>query len=145
MKNLPTLVQGMKIRPDQLQAIQLRRLQSIITCAYDRTVYYRETMDSLGIKPQDIQSLADLQYFPVINRADVKEHFTDMLARGIDVNTCKVTHSSGTTGEPVEYAYDGHALNFARAIKVREKLWCGVRPGDRWVNIAMTRKRGGHR
>ena len=144
IKNLPALMQGMKIHPDHLQTIQLRRLRSIITCAYERTVYYRETMDSLGIKPQDIRSLADLQYFPVINRADVKEHFTEMLARGVDVNRCKVTHSSGTTGEPVEYAYDGQALNFARAIKVREKLWCGVRPGDRWVNIAMTRKRGGH-
>jgi len=144
MKNLPALMQGMKIDPDRLQAIQLRRLRSVITHAYEHTIYYRETMDSLGIKPRDIRSLADLRYFPVINRADVKEHFTEMLARGVDVNTCKVTHSSGTTGEPVEYAYDGHALNFARAIKVREKLWCGVRPGDRWVNIAMTRKRGGH-
>ncbi|HEY6540850.1 MAG TPA: hypothetical protein VIZ18_07940 [Ktedonobacteraceae bacterium] len=144
MKNLPALMQGMKIHTDHLQDIQLRRLRSIITHAYENTVYYRETMDYLGIKPQDIRSLADLRLFPVINRADVKEHFTDMLARGVDVNTCKVTHSSGTTGEPVEYAYDGHALNFARAIKVREKLWCGVRPGDRWVNIAMTRKRGGH-
>src|SRR5690349_240069 len=126
MKNLPGLMQGMKIQPDRLQALQLRRLRSIITHAYEQTVYYRETMDSLGIKPRDIHNLADLQYFPVINRADVKEHFTDMLARGVDVNACKVTHSSGTTGEPVEYAYDGYALNFARAIKVREKLWCGV-------------------
>ncbi len=144
MKNLPALMQGMKIHPDHLQAIQLRRLQSIITHAYEHTLYYRETMDRLGIKPRDIRSLADLQYFPIINRADVKEHFSYMLARGVDVKTCKVTHSSGTTGEPVEYAYDAQALNFARAIKVREKLWCGVRPGDRWVNIAMTRKRGGH-
>ena len=144
MKNLPGLMQGMKIHTDHLQAIQLRRLRSIITHAYQNTVYYRETMDSRGIKPQDIRCLEDLRHFPVINRADVKEHFTEMLARGIDVNKCKVTHSSGTTGEPVEYAYDLRALNYARAIKVREKLWCGVRPGDRWVNIAMTRKRGGH-
>lgn len=144
MKNLPGLMRGMKIDADHLQTVQLRRLRSIISCAYERTVYYREMMDRLGLKPEDIRSLEDVRHFPVITRADVKEHFSEMLARGVDVSRCKVTHSSGTTGEPVEYAYDGQALNVARAIKVREKLWCGVRPGDRWVNIAMTRKRGGH-
>src|SRR5690242_12220609 len=96
MKNLPALMQGMKIQPDHLQAIQLRRLRSVITYAYEHTVYYRETMDSLGIRPQDVRSLADLRYFPVINRADVKEHFADLLARGVDASRCKVTHSSGT-------------------------------------------------
>ncbi|HLX57290.1 MAG TPA: hypothetical protein VKR83_09720 [Ktedonobacteraceae bacterium] len=144
VKNLPGLMRGMTIGEEHLKAVQLRRLRSVIAHAYQNTVYYRETMDALGIKPQDIRRLEDLSYFPVINRADVKEHFSEMLARGVDVKTCKVTHSSGTTGEPVEYAYDGQALNVARAIKVREKLWCGVRPGDRWINIAMTRKRGGH-
>ena len=144
LKNLPGLMRGMKIETDDLQAMQLRRLRSIVTHAYENTVYYRETMDRLGMTPGDIRSLEDVRHLPIINRADVKEHFGEMLARGVDVTTCKVTHSSGTTGEPVEYAYDGQALNYARAIKVREKLWCGVRPGDRWVNIAMTRKRGGH-
>ena len=109
MQNLPGLMRGMKIHSEHLQAMQLRRLRSIITHAYQNTVYYRETMDSLGITPQDIRSLADLQHFPIINRADVKEHFTEMLARGVDVSRCKVTHSSGTTGEPVEYAYDPQA------------------------------------
>ena len=122
MKNLPWLLRGMKIDADHLQTVQLRRLRSIISCAYERTVYYREMMDRLGLKPEDIRSLEDVRHFPVITRADVKEHFSEMLARGVDVSRCKVTHSSGTTGEPVEYAYDGQALNVARAIKVREKL-----------------------
>src|SRR5262249_9389269 len=110
MKNLPGLMRGMKMQADDLQAIRLRRLRSVITHAYQNTVYCRETMDRLGIKPQDIQCLADLRHFPVISRADVKEHFTEMLARGVDVKRCKITHSSGTTGEPVEYAYDSQAL-----------------------------------
>ncbi len=101
-------------------------------------------MDQQGIKPTDIRTIDDIRLLPVISRADVKDHFHEMVARGVDLNTCNVTHSSGTTGEPVEYAYDQEALNMARALKVREKLWCGVRPGDKWVNIAMTRKRGGH-
>jgi len=144
VKNLPGLMRSMTISPEKIQEIQLYRLQTIIAHAYQTTAFYRETMDHLGIKPRDIHSIKDMQHLPIISRADVKEHFHEMLARGVDLGKCKVTHSSGTTGEPVEYAYDHDALNFARALKVREKLWCGVRPGDRWINIAMTRKRGGH-
>lgn len=144
MKHLPGLMRSMTLSQEQIREMQLRRLRAIITHAYANTSFYRETMDGLGIKPQDIRSVEDIRYLPIITRADVKEHFSEMLARGVQLERCKVTHSSGTTGEPVEYAYDAEALNFARALKVREKLWCGVRPADRWVNIAMTRKRGGH-
>jgi phenylacetate-CoA ligase len=144
VKNLPGLMHSMRLRPDEIQAIQLRRLRAMIVHAYQTTPFYRETMDRAGIKPEDIRTVEDIHCLPLISRADVKEHFHEMLARSVDLDTCKVTHSSGTTGEPVEYAYDQNALNFARALKVREKWWCGVRPGDKWVNIAMTRKRGGH-
>jgi len=134
----------MLMSPEKIQEIQLYRLRSIIAYAYQNTAFYRETMDTMGIKPSDIRSLEDIQLLPIISRADVKNHFHEMLTNGVRLSACKVTHSSGTTGEPVEYAYDQNALNFARALKVREKLWCGVHPGDKWVNIAMTRKRGGH-
>lgn len=144
VKNLPGLMRTMIAKPEKIQEIQLRRLRDIVSYAYHATPFYRETMDQRGIKPEDLRSIEDLRYLPIIGRADVKEHFHEMLALGVDPGKCKVTHSSGTTGEPVEYAYDAEALNFARALKVREKLWCGMHPGDRWINIAMTRKRGGH-
>ena len=143
-KNLPGLLRTMTMSSEKMKEIQLYRLRSIISHAYHNTVFYRETMDTLGIKPDDIRTIEDIQLLPIISRADVKNHFHEMLTNGVSLSACKVTHSSGTTGEPVEYAYDQHALNFARALKVREKLWCGVHPGDKWVNIAMTRKRGGH-
>lgn len=144
VKNLPGLLYTMTMSPEKIEEIQLARLRSIIAHAYENTVFYREIMDQRGIKPEDIRSVEDIRVLPVISRADVKEHFHEMLARGVNLSQCKVTHSSGTTGEPVEYAYDPAGLNFARTLKVREKLWCGVRPGDKWINIAMTRKRGGH-
>lgn len=144
VKNLPNLMYSMALQPEKIRALQLRKLQHIVAHAYQHTIFYRETMDRLGIRPEDIRSLEDIQHLPIISRAEVKEHFHEMIAHSVNLSACKVTHSSGTTGEPVEYAYDQHALNMARALKVREKLWCGVRPGDRWINIAMTRKRGGH-
>jgi phenylacetate-CoA ligase len=144
VKNLPGLMRTMRLGPEEIQTLQTRRLRAIIAHAYQTTSFYREMMDQQGIKPTDIRTTDDIRLLPVISRADVKEHFHEMIARGVTLDKCKVTHSSGTTGEPVEYAYDQDALNVARALKVREKLWCGVRPGDKWVNIAMTRKRGGH-
>ncbi|GAC1389783.1 MAG: AMP-binding protein [Ktedonobacteraceae bacterium] len=143
-KNLPGLMRTMTMSPEKIKEIQLHKLRAIIAHAYENTPFYHEIMDNLGVKPTDIRTVEDIQLLPIISRADVKDHFDEMTARGVDLGACKITHSSGTTGEPVAYAYDQEALNFARTLKVREKLWCGVRPGDKWINIAMTRKRGGH-
>src|SRR5450759_5097872 len=44
----------------QLAGIQLQRLQSVVSLAYDRQALFRRRMDERGLAPDSITSLADL-------------------------------------------------------------------------------------
>ena len=47
-----------------LESIQLKRLQRLVARVYDKVEPYRKKMDEAGVKPSDIQSLADLSKLP---------------------------------------------------------------------------------
>ena len=55
-----------------LVAQQEVRLRQLVAHAYAHVPYYREVMDSRGISPADIQTVADLSKFPVLARGDVR-------------------------------------------------------------------------
>ena len=48
----------------EMEKLQLARLQETVARVYEKVPYYRAKMDEMGVKPQDIQSLADLQKLP---------------------------------------------------------------------------------
>ena len=76
VRNLPGLMLTMTANPLRIRAIQLQRLRAIIAHAYESTPFYRETMDRVGIKPEDIRGVEDIRYLPIISRAEVKEYFS---------------------------------------------------------------------
>ena len=52
---------------EQLEQLQLERLKDELIWSYENSAYYKRTWDEAGIDPH-IESLADLQKFPFINK-----------------------------------------------------------------------------
>jgi phenylacetate-coenzyme A ligase PaaK-like adenylate-forming protein len=48
---------------DQLQALQLKRLQGMLARLYERVPHYRAKLDDVGFTPGDPKSLDDLRAF----------------------------------------------------------------------------------
>lgn len=46
---------------EDIEALQLRRLQDLCSRVYANVPFYRKRFDESGIKPGDIKSLADLK------------------------------------------------------------------------------------
>ena len=46
---------------EDLEALQLKRLQAVVERVYHLVPFYRRRMDELGVKPEHIRTLADLQ------------------------------------------------------------------------------------
>ena len=44
----------------ELEKLQLERLKEMVAFAYENAPYYKRSFDAAGVKPEDIQSLADL-------------------------------------------------------------------------------------
>ena len=47
-----------------LAALQLERLKKLLKRVYEKVPFYKKAFDKAGVKPEDLQALADLARFP---------------------------------------------------------------------------------
>ena len=60
---------------DELEVLQLRRLQHTVAYAYDRVPLYRRKYDDAGIHPNDLRELSDLGNFPFTTKEDLRAEY----------------------------------------------------------------------
>ena len=60
---------------DELQALQLERLQWSLRHAYASVPHYRAAFDAAGVHPDDCKDLADLAKYPLTTKADLRENY----------------------------------------------------------------------
>lgn len=100
-----------------IREIQLARLKMTMKRAYDRVPFYRERMDAVGLKPEDIKSLKDIQKMPFTVKTDLRDHYPYGLFAEPMENIVRLHASSGTTGKPIVAGYTKDDLaNWAECI-----------------------------
>jgi phenylacetate-CoA ligase len=92
-------------REDILNA-QARRLRRIMRHAYRNVPYYKETLDRLGLKPEDFKTANDLARLPVLERQDLQNDPERFIAHGVRLDRSLVLSSSGSTGVPISVVHD---------------------------------------
>ena len=119
--------------PEELRALQLDRLQALLAHAYARVPFYRQRFDAVGVRPDDIRSLGDLQRLPVLTKDDLRAHAgdDDMIAAGVRKETLRRNATGGSTGAPVAFYDDGGRMLYGMANKMRYRRWYGYESGDR--------------
>lgn len=120
---------------DQLEALQLSRLQSTVRHCMN-SEFYRERFKELGITTEDIRTLDDVKRLPFTTKDDLREHYPFGLA-SVPLKDCVRLHSSsGTTGNPTVVLHTQRDLDeWAKA--VARCLWMvGSRPDDVFQNSA---------
>ena len=119
---------------EELQALQLRRLRATVERCYQTVKYYREAMDELGVKPQHIQSLADVRLLPFTKKENLRENYPfGMFAVPTD-QVVRIHASSGTTGKPTVVGYTRRDIHTWARLMARSLSAAGLRPGDRLHN-----------
>lgn len=120
---------------DQLENLQLERLQKTVRHCMNAE-FYRERFKELGITPDDIRTLDDVQKLPFTTKEDLRNHYPFGLA-SVPLKDCVRLHSSsGTTGNPTVVLHTQKDLDeWAKA--VARCLWMvGSRPEDVFQNSA---------
>lgn len=113
-----------------LHALQLRRLQSTTAWVYERVPYYRERMDSFGVRPRDIRTLADVRKLPFTDKTALRDTYPfGMFALPLD-EVVRVHSSSGTTGKPIVVGYSRGDINTWTELTARVAASAGVHRGD---------------
>jgi phenylacetate-CoA ligase len=124
-----------KASREELQALQLQRLQWTLKHAYENVPHYRRKLDAAGVKPQDCRSLADLAKFPFTTKADLRETYPfGMFAVPMD-RIVRIHASSGTTGKPTVVGYTAKDIDTWSHVMARSIRAAGARPGDK-VHVA---------
>ena len=121
---------------NQLDELQSRRLREIVAHFYGSSPFYRDRLDQLGINPDSIVSISDLQRLPYLTKDDVREN----LEKGLLSSVIKPKHShrintSGSTGRPFTIFADRAQLEVRFASTIRALEWTGWRFGDRQARL----------
>ncbi len=115
---------------DELQALQLERLQTTLRRAYENVPHYRKAFDEAGVHPDDCQSLQDLGRFPFTAKADLRANYPFGMFAVPREQVARVHASSGTTGKPTVVGYTQNDLNVWADVCARSIWAAGGRPGQ---------------
>jgi phenylacetate-CoA ligase len=115
---------------DELQALQLKRLQWTLQHAYDHVPHYRQAFDAKGVHPSDCKTLADLAKFPFTAKADLRSNYPFGLFAVSRDQIVRIHASSGTTGKPTVVGYTQGDIDRWADLVARSIRAAGGRRGD---------------
>ena len=90
---------------EQMRALQSERLRKTVDRVYHNTPFYRDKMQSLGLTPDDIQSIDDIVKLPFTTKADLRDNYPYGLFAVPISQIVRLHASSGTTGLPTVVGY----------------------------------------
>ena len=115
---------------DELQALQLKRLQWSLQHAYENVAHYRLSFDAAGVHPSDCKTLADLARFPFTHKADLRAQYPFGMFAVPREKVVRIHASSGTTGKPTVVAYTQGDIDLWADLMARSIRASGGRAGD---------------
>ncbi len=108
---------------------QLLHLNRLLSHAYSKSSYYKESFDSQGVNISEIQTLDDLSKLPFLSKSDLSSRLCDITTVNKSFFT-SVKTTGGSTGQAVTLLKDSDALARERAATWRCYRWAGVGIGD---------------
>jgi phenylacetate-CoA ligase len=115
---------------EALERLQAERLRATLANAYEHVPLQRTRMDRLGLRPEDIRSIADLAEYPFTLKTDLRDAYPYGLFARPRRKLARLHASSGTTGKPTVVGYTRHDLRAWADLMARSMACAGARPGD---------------
>lgn len=112
------------------QGLQLERLKSIVTLAYEKVPYYRKRFTAAKVKPSDLQSLKDIQKLPFTSKDDLREVYPFGMFAVPMLDIVEIHTSSGTTGKPIVAGYTKGDIDLWGEVMARTLTMAGTTKDD---------------
>jgi phenylacetate-CoA ligase len=113
-----------------LEALQFKRLKSVLERVYNNVPFYRNSFDSAGIKLASISSLKDLQRLPFTTKQDMRDSYPYALFAAPMEEIVRIHASSGTTGKPTVVGYTKQDIENWADLMARTLVTAGAHKGD---------------
>lgn len=119
----------------RLEEHQNKRLRKIVRYAYECVPFYHRELKQLGIRPEDIKTIKDLDKLPILRKDAVRKNLNDMISVEFIPRDLKKLSTSGSTGQPLFLYISEKEDEFRKAKHLRANISLGQQPRDRWVTI----------
>ena len=120
---------------DEIHEIQSRELRSVTKRVYDNVSFYRQKMDAIGVKPEDIKEAEDIEKLPFTEKSDLRDNYPFGLFAVPREQIVRVHASSGTTGKPTVAGYTQQDLDTWADLMARSMSCAGITK-DSVVHVA---------
>lgn len=124
-----------KWSPEQIKQWQMEEMQKLVHTAYEHSKYYHELFDLLKLKPEDIQSMEDLEQIPPLTKEIIRERFDDILLSNHTDYHWKQGATGGSTGNPTKYVKDNNSWGFDNAYNLLMWQRTGYHYGDKFLAL----------
>ena len=115
---------------EDLEQVQLERLQSTLNRAYKNVQFHRKQFDSLGIHPSAVSSIQDITKLPFTTRKDLGDNYPYGLFAVPLRDIVRISPSAGTAVKPVVVGYTKGDLKVRDTITARFLTAGGVMDTD---------------
>jgi len=131
-----------RISDEEIIKLQTRKLRKQIKYCYENSpLYYKKKFDQIGVKPEDIKTFEDFRKLPILLTKDderqSQEESLNKFGHPYGLHLCAplekvigVSSTSGTTGNPVFYAFTEKDIRATNEALARGYWRVGIRPGD---------------
>lgn len=106
----------------KLRALQDRRVRAIVRHAYGTVPFYRESMDRLGVRPDEIRSADDLARLPAVTIDDYARDPERYLSSAYRDRATFPAFTSGTSGYSRAIHFDPACLFRSLAARQRRRI-----------------------
>ncbi len=90
---------------DEMSALQGKRLHKIVEYVYHNVPFYRNKLQEMDIRPDDIQAIEDIKKLPFTTKKDLRDNYPFGLQAAPQSEIIRIHASSGTTGNPTIVGY----------------------------------------
>lgn len=109
---------------------QLKNLQKVVKTTYENVDYYKKRFDEIGVVPEDIETLSDIQKLPFTTKTDLRDAYPfGMFAVPTD-DIVEVHTTSGTTGKPTVSGYTQKDIDIWGEVIARSLSMAGAGKSD---------------
>lgn len=116
------------LAPEQIAALQWRRLKHLLEHCERDVPYYRRRWRELGIAVADIRNLDDYARLPVLTKADIRLHLDELTAESWRGRLLSKA-TGGSTGDPMRFGYTRESYERRTAVMWRGYEWAGSHMG----------------
>lgn len=112
-----------------VEALQLAKLRRLLVTAFSQSLWHRTRIEAAGLRPDQLDSLADLRRLPTMTKADAAAHRELLVWRGVPGGASRY-NTGGSSGQPLIFYFGRWRQASDAAGRMRARRWWGVEPGD---------------